>query len=111
MPTPSEMFERNLSSPSQPHSQITRQRRDESTYLTAWHGECWKFAVAFIVAEMVTDLKVRDEVADETRLAGSFFFSRRHTSCCTTEYSIIALAYQLSVQEDVNRAVSKILPF
>src|SRR6267154_1543074 len=45
-----------------------------------------KSAVAFTVAERMRGLRVREQVANERRLAGSFFFSRKHTRRCTTGY-------------------------
>jgi hypothetical protein len=46
----------------------------------------------------------------ERRLAGSFFFSRKHTKRCTTGYFFATLAYQLatnfpSIRDDVSRAI------
>jgi hypothetical protein len=46
----------------------------------------------------------------ERRLAGSFFFSRKHTKRCTIGYFFATLAYQLatnfpSIRDDVNRAI------
>jgi hypothetical protein len=69
-----------------------------------------KSAVAFTVAERMKGLKVREQLASEQRLAGSFFFSREHTKRCTTGYFLATLAYQLatnfpSVREDVNRSI------
>jgi hypothetical protein len=69
-----------------------------------------KSAVAFTVAERMRGLKVTERTTDEKRLAGSFFFSRKHTKRCTTGYFFATLAYQLatnfpSIQDDVNRAI------
>lgn len=69
-----------------------------------------KSAVAFTVAERMRTLKVTDQTANEKRLAGTFFFSRKHTKRCTTGYFFATLAYQLagnfpSIREDVNRAI------
>ncbi|KAG2345375.1 hypothetical protein BDR05DRAFT_135246 [Suillus weaverae] len=69
-----------------------------------------KSAVAFTVAERMNGLKVTEETQIETRLAGSFFFSRKHTNRSTTGHFFATLAYQLasnfpSVQKDVNRAI------
>ncbi|KAG2335672.1 hypothetical protein BDR05DRAFT_971544 [Suillus weaverae] len=68
-----------------------------------------KFSVAFTVAERMEDLKVTEQMRIETRLAGTFFFSRKHTKRCTTGYFFATLAYQLasnfcSVRTHVNRA-------
>ncbi|KAG2153861.1 hypothetical protein DEU56DRAFT_751558 [Suillus clintonianus] len=69
-----------------------------------------KSAVAFTVAERMRDLKVTKETNVETRLAGTFFFSRKHTNRSTTGHLFATLAYQLarnfpSVRNDVNRAI------
>ncbi|KAG2150878.1 hypothetical protein DEU56DRAFT_691875, partial [Suillus clintonianus] len=69
-----------------------------------------KSAVAFTVAERMKNVKVREQVANEKRLAGSFFFSRKHTKRCTTGYFFATLVYQLasnfpSIREDVNKAI------
>jgi len=68
-----------------------------------------KSAVAFTVAERMKALKV-SEKSTEKRLAGSFFFSRKHTKRCTTGYFFATLVCQLasnfpSVREDVNSAI------
>jgi len=69
-----------------------------------------KSAVAFTVAERMKALQVSEKTATEKRLAGSFFFSRKHTRRCTTGYFFATLACQLasnfaSVREDVNNAI------
>ncbi|KAG2113691.1 hypothetical protein DEU56DRAFT_191327 [Suillus clintonianus] len=69
-----------------------------------------KSAVAFTVAERMKGLKMTEETKIETRLAGTFFFSRKHTKRRTTGYFFATLAYQLainfpSVRKDVNRAI------
>jgi environmental stress-induced protein Ves len=69
-----------------------------------------KSAVAFTVAERMRGLKMTEETKVEKRLAGTFFFSRKHTKCCTTGYFFATLAYQLathfpSIRQDVNRAI------
>ncbi|KAG1895194.1 uncharacterized protein F5891DRAFT_960537 [Suillus fuscotomentosus] len=51
-----------------------------------------------------------EEMKIETRLAGTFFFSHKHTKCSTTKYFFVTLAYQLmgnfpSIQKDMNRAI------
>ncbi|KAG2344455.1 hypothetical protein BDR05DRAFT_868833, partial [Suillus weaverae] len=69
-----------------------------------------KSAVAFTVAERMRGLKVTERTNNEMRLAGTFFFSRKHTKRSTTGYFFATLAYQLarnfpSVREEVNRAI------
>ncbi|KAG2141181.1 uncharacterized protein EDB93DRAFT_641721 [Suillus bovinus] len=69
-----------------------------------------KSAVAFTVAENMRSLKIIEQMDIEKRLAGTFFFSRKHTERCTTAYFFVTLAYQLacnfpSIQEDLNRAI------
>ncbi|KAG2147497.1 hypothetical protein DEU56DRAFT_125898 [Suillus clintonianus] len=56
------------------------------------------------------DLKVTEQTNAEKRLAGTFFFSRKHTKRCTTGYFFATLVYQLasnfpSVRTDVNQAI------
>ncbi|KAG2339590.1 hypothetical protein BDR05DRAFT_614426 [Suillus weaverae] len=56
------------------------------------------------------DLKVTEQMRIETRLAGTFFFSRKHTKRRTTGYFFATLAYQLasnfcSVRTHVNRVI------
>ncbi|KAG2045987.1 hypothetical protein BDR06DRAFT_965475 [Suillus hirtellus] len=68
-----------------------------------------KSAVAFTVAERMRGLKVK-EGSKEKRLAGTFFFSRKHTKRRTTGYFFATLIYQLasnfpSIREDVNRII------
>ncbi|KAG2345340.1 hypothetical protein BDR05DRAFT_946851 [Suillus weaverae] len=85
--------------------------REESRLI--WlHGTAGvgKSAVAFSIAERMRALKVKEQVKNEKRLMGSFFFSRKHTTRCTTGYFFATLAYQLasnfpSIREDVNRAI------
>ncbi|KAG1774094.1 hypothetical protein EV702DRAFT_545085 [Suillus placidus] len=69
-----------------------------------------KSAVAFTVAERMKSLKVTEQTRIETRLAGTFFFSRKHTKRRTTGYFFATLAYQLatnfpSVRTHVNKAI------
>ena len=69
-----------------------------------------KSAVAFTVAERMRGLKVREDTKIETRLAGTFFFSREHTRRSTTSDFFATLAYQLasnfpSVRTHVNTAI------
>jgi hypothetical protein len=69
-----------------------------------------KSAVAFSVAERMRGLKVTEQTKTETRLAGTFFFSRKKPNRSTTGYVFATLAYQLacnfpSVREDLNRAI------
>lgn len=68
-----------------------------------------KSAVAFTVAERMRGLKVT-EGSKEGRLAGTFFFSRKHTKRRTAGFFFATLAYQIasnftSVREDVNEAI------
>lgn len=69
-----------------------------------------KSAVAFTVAERMRGLKVTEQTKTETRLAGTFFFSRKHANRSVTGYFFATLAYQLacnfpSVREDLNRTI------
>ncbi|KAG2344328.1 hypothetical protein BDR05DRAFT_989454 [Suillus weaverae] len=69
-----------------------------------------KSAVAFTVAERMRCLKVTEETKVETRLAGTFFFSRKHTNRRTTGHLFATLAYQLasnfpSVKTHVNKTI------
>jgi hypothetical protein len=69
-----------------------------------------KSAVAFTVAERIRGINVTAQQTVEKRLAGTFFFSRKHTKCSTTGYFFATLAYQLasnfaSVREDMKRAI------
>ncbi|KAG1759262.1 hypothetical protein EDD22DRAFT_152249 [Suillus occidentalis] len=69
-----------------------------------------KSAVAFTVAQRMKSLKVTEQTQIETRLAGTFFFSRKHTKRRTTGYFFATLAYQLasnfpSVRTHVNSAI------
>ncbi|KAG1816361.1 uncharacterized protein BJ212DRAFT_1299651 [Suillus subaureus] len=69
-----------------------------------------KSAVAFTVAERMRGLKVTEETNVKKRLVGTFFFSCKHTKCCTSGYYLATLVYQLatnfpSIQKDVNRAI------
>ncbi|KAG1814379.1 uncharacterized protein BJ212DRAFT_1274365, partial [Suillus subaureus] len=69
-----------------------------------------KSTIAFTVAEKMRGLKVTEEMNVEKQLAGTFFFSRKHTKCCTAGYFFVTLVYQLatnfpSIQQDVSRAV------
>jgi hypothetical protein len=53
---------------------------------------------------------VTEELNIEKRLAGTFFFSRKHTKRCTAGYFFVTLVYQLasnfpSIWKDVNRAI------
>ncbi|KAG2158140.1 uncharacterized protein EDB93DRAFT_746936 [Suillus bovinus] len=86
----------------------------ETNRLIWLHGTAGvgKSAVAFTVAERMRGLKMTEETKEETRLGGTFFFSRKHTKRRTTGYFFITLAYQLaqnfsSIQTDVNRAILK----
>ncbi|KAG2072181.1 hypothetical protein BDR04DRAFT_1230715 [Suillus decipiens] len=69
-----------------------------------------KSAVAFTVAERMRGLKVTGETNVEMRLAGTFFFSRKHTNRRTTGRFFAALAYQLAsnfpgVRTHMNKAI------
>ncbi|KAG2741937.1 hypothetical protein P692DRAFT_201777857, partial [Suillus brevipes Sb2] len=69
-----------------------------------------KSAVAFTVAEMMKGLKMTKGTKTETRLAGTFFFSCKHTKRSTTGHFFATLAYQLasnfpSVKNHVNEAI------
>jgi len=84
----------------------------EKNQLIWLHGTAGvgKSAVAFTVAERMKGLKVIEETHVEMRLAGTFFFSRKHTKRCTAGYFFATLAYQLatnfpSIRKDVNRAI------
>ncbi|KAG0707950.1 hypothetical protein DFH29DRAFT_994575 [Suillus ampliporus] len=86
--------------------------REQGSRLIWLHGTAGvgKSAVAFTVAERMRGLKVTEQTNKEKRLAGSFFFSRRHTKRCTTGYFFATLAYQLaknfpSIREEVIRAI------
>ncbi|KAG1809826.1 uncharacterized protein HD556DRAFT_1223603, partial [Suillus plorans] len=86
-------------------------KRDKSQII--WlHGTAGvgKSAVAFTVAERMKNLKITQNTKIETRLAGTFFFSRNSTERSTTGHFFATLAYQLasnfpSVRNDVNRAI------
>jgi len=85
---------------------------EENNQLIWLHGTAGvgKSAVAFTVAERMKGLKVTEETNVEKRLAGTFFFSRKHTKRCTTGYFFATLAYQLannfpSIRKDVNRVI------
>ncbi|KAG1819033.1 uncharacterized protein BJ212DRAFT_1298319 [Suillus subaureus] len=86
---------------------------DQEKYQLIWlHGTAGvrKSAVAFTVAEMMRDLKVTEEMHVKKWLAGTFFFSQKHTKCCTTGYFFATLVYQLasnfpSIWKDVNRTI------
>ncbi|KAG0697982.1 hypothetical protein DFH29DRAFT_125546 [Suillus ampliporus] len=84
----------------------------EKSRLIWLHGTAGvgKSAVAFTVAERMRSLRVTEETHVEKRLAGTFFFSCKHTERCTTGFFFMTLAYQLacnfpSVREDVNKAI------
>jgi hypothetical protein len=84
----------------------------EKNQLIWLHGTAGvgKSSVAFTVAERMNSLKVTEETKVEMRLAGTFFFLRKHTKRCTAGYFFATLAYQLatnfpSIRKDVNRAI------
>ncbi|KAG2750297.1 hypothetical protein P692DRAFT_20873240 [Suillus brevipes Sb2] len=109
----------------QPHPRCLKGTREKLlTYIYAFlddkeknqliwlHGTAGvgKSAVAFTVADKMKGLKVREETNVEKRLAGTFFFSRKHTKRCTTGYFFATLVYQLaanfpSIRDDVNEAI------
>ena len=69
-----------------------------------------KSAVAFTVAERMRGLTIAEQTKIEKRLAGTFFFSRKHMKRRTTGYFFATLAYQLatnfpSIREDLNKAI------
>ncbi|OAX37034.1 hypothetical protein K503DRAFT_666345, partial [Rhizopogon vinicolor AM-OR11-026] len=69
-----------------------------------------KSAVAFTVAERMKGLKVKEQTSEGKRLAGTFFFSRKHANRCTTGNLFATLVYQLasnfpSIKDDVTRVV------
>ncbi|KAG1803082.1 hypothetical protein EV424DRAFT_1331183, partial [Suillus variegatus] len=69
-----------------------------------------KSAVAYTVAETMKGMKVTERTNIEKRLAGTFFFSRKHTKRCTAGYFFATLVYQLatnfpSIRKDVSRAI------
>ncbi|KAG1774701.1 hypothetical protein EV702DRAFT_974413 [Suillus placidus] len=86
---------------------------DKSKNRLIWlHGTAGvgKSAVAFTVAERMRCLKVTEETNVEKRLAGTFFFSRKHTNRRTTGRLFATLAYQLasnfpSVKTHVNKTI------
>ncbi|KAG1763825.1 hypothetical protein EV702DRAFT_1051622 [Suillus placidus] len=84
----------------------------EQSRLIWLHGTAGvgKSAVAFTVAERMRSLKVTEETNVEKRLAGTFFFSRKHTERCTTGYFFATLVYQLasnfpSIRADVSKSI------
>jgi len=84
----------------------------EKNQLIWLHGTAGvgKSAVAFTVAERMRGLKVSEHTNVETRLAGTFFFSRKHTERSTTGYFFATLVYQLasnfpSIREDVKKSI------
>ncbi|KAG1765657.1 hypothetical protein EDD22DRAFT_968460 [Suillus occidentalis] len=84
----------------------------EKSRLIWLHGTAGvgKSAVPFTVAETMRDIKVTEDTHVEKRLAGTFFFSRKHTKRCTTGYFFATLVYQLatnfpSIRTDVNRTI------
>ncbi|KAG1798608.1 uncharacterized protein HD556DRAFT_1440312 [Suillus plorans] len=69
-----------------------------------------KSAVAFTVAEEMKGLMISETTKIETRLAGTFFFSRNHTQRSTSGHFFVTLAYQLginfpSVKSEVSKAI------
>ncbi|KAG2753419.1 hypothetical protein P692DRAFT_201260034, partial [Suillus brevipes Sb2] len=91
------------------HGLLDKREKSQIVWLHGTAG-VGKSAVAFTVAERMKGLKVREETNVETRLAGTFFFSRKHTKRSTTGHFFATLAYQLasnfpSVKNDVNEAI------
>ncbi|KAG1798396.1 uncharacterized protein BJ212DRAFT_1225989, partial [Suillus subaureus] len=91
------------------HGFLDDRKRNQLIWL---HGTAGvrKSAVAFTIAERMKGLKVTEETNVEMRLAGTFFFSHKHTKCCTAGYLFATLAYQLannfpSIQQDMNRVI------
>ncbi|KAG1893672.1 uncharacterized protein F5891DRAFT_765248 [Suillus fuscotomentosus] len=86
-------------------------KRDKSQII--WlHGTAGvgKSAVAFTVAKRMKGLMMTETTKIETRLAGTFFFSRKHTKRSTTGHFFATFAYQLasnfpSVKNDMNKAI------
>ncbi|KAG1818308.1 hypothetical protein EV424DRAFT_1620497 [Suillus variegatus] len=67
-----------------------------------------KSAVAFTVAERMKGLVMTETTKIETRLAGTFFFSHKHTQCSTAGHFFVTLAYQLGINfPDVKNKVSR----
>ncbi|KAG2109743.1 uncharacterized protein F5147DRAFT_652324 [Suillus discolor] len=84
----------------------------EKSQLIWLHGTAGvgKSAVAFTVAEKMKGLMMAETTKIETRLAGTFFFSRNNTERSTAGRFFVTLAHQLvinfpSVQNDVSRAI------
>ncbi|KAG2101820.1 uncharacterized protein F5147DRAFT_639493, partial [Suillus discolor] len=91
------------------HGLLDKREKSQIIWLHGTAG-VGKSAVAFTVAERMKSLKITPNTKIETRLAGTFFFSRKHTKRSTTGQFFATLAYQLasnfpSVRNDVNRAV------
>ncbi|KAG2150892.1 hypothetical protein DEU56DRAFT_977589 [Suillus clintonianus] len=91
------------------HDSLDDQEKNRLIWLHGTAG-VGKSAVAFTVAERMRGLKVTEQTYVEKRLAGTFFFSRKHTKRCTTGYFFATLVYQLatnfpSIRKDVNRAI------
>ncbi|KAG1894354.1 uncharacterized protein F5891DRAFT_961643 [Suillus fuscotomentosus] len=84
----------------------------ETSQIIWLHGTAGvgKSAMAFTVAEKMKGLMMTEMTKIETRLAGTFFFERKHTKRSTTGHFFATLAYQLasnfpSVKNDVNKAI------
>jgi hypothetical protein len=91
------------------HELLDNQEENQLIWLHGTAG-VGKSAIAFTVAERMRGLKVTEQTNVEKRLAGTFFFSRKHTDRCTTGYFFATLVYQLasnfpSIRADVNRAI------
>jgi hypothetical protein len=91
------------------HGLLDKREKSQMIWLHGTAG-VGKSAVAFTVAEMMKSLEVREDTKIETRLAGTFFFSRKHTKCSTTGHFFATLACQLasnfpSAKNHVNEAI------
>ncbi|KAG1861302.1 hypothetical protein F4604DRAFT_1957601 [Suillus subluteus] len=91
------------------HRLLDEEKKNQIIWLHGTAG-VGKSSVAFTVAERMKGLKVTEETNVEKRLAGTFFFSRKHTKHCTTGYFFATLAYQLannfpSIRKDVNKVI------
>ncbi|KAG2101836.1 uncharacterized protein F5147DRAFT_762614 [Suillus discolor] len=91
------------------HRLLDKREKSQIIWLHGTAG-VGKSAVAFTVAERMKSLKITQNTKIETRLAGTFFFSRNSKERSTTGHFFATLAYQLAsnfpgVRNDVNRAV------
>ncbi|KAG2101831.1 uncharacterized protein F5147DRAFT_655156 [Suillus discolor] len=91
------------------HRLLDKREKSQIIWLHGTAG-VGKSAVAFTVAERMKSLKITQNTKIETRLAGTFFFSRNSKERSTTGHFFATLAYQLvsnfpSVKNDVNKAI------